>query len=257
MTKPDPIDSDPKNSITKSAYAEPSKTDNTSTSAPPIEGNGEPAMSIKKPDSVGLDMTEHSKIELVASGGHPTDIFSNLADLRKQSKLTVQRKRVLINVSVDRPANDVHFRIHPDPEMRLDDSTVLRESGGRRTYYFVTPAMRSHPKLVKRLRRVTIALVYIWPGGAIQLWPVPILGDNPLPSAKSARTAFNLGQKDWMQISWNEQRNDYDVESSEEVKKEPEWPDKSMSELLKLALADKVIDSEDHPYVLQLRGVFA
>jgi hypothetical protein len=115
--------------------------------------------------------------------------------------------------------------------------------------------MRSHPKLVQRLRRVTIALVYIWPGGAIQLWPVPILGDNPLSSAKSARTAFELAQASWMQITWNEQRNDYDVEPAEGVNKAPEWPDKSMSELLKIAFADKVIDNEDHPYVLQLRGV--
>jgi hypothetical protein len=88
MTNPEPIDSDPKAAVTKSVGTEPGKTE--------------------------------------TSDGHPTDIFNNLADLRKQSKLTVQRKRLLINVSIDRPANDVYFRVHPDPEMRLDEHGAPR-----------------------------------------------------------------------------------------------------------------------------------
>jgi hypothetical protein len=199
------------------------------------------------------------KIELVSSEGerHPTDIFNDLAALRKQSKLTVQRKPVLINVPVEKPANNVYFRVHPSPDMQLDDTTVLRDNAGtNRAFYYVVPAMRSHPKLVQRLRKVTIALVYIWPGGAIQLWPVPILGDSTLASWKSARVAFELAQNNWTQIVWNDERSDYDVETAESIAKEPIWPDKTMGELLKLAFADKIIDNEEHPYVLQLRGVF-
>jgi len=201
-----------------------------------------------------------AKIELVSSEPgerDPTNIFDDLASLRKQSKLTVQRKSVLVNVPIDKPANNVYFRVNPDPEMQLDDSTVLRDnSGTKRSVYYVVPAMRSHPKLEQRLRRVTIALLYIWPGGTIQLWPVPIVGDSTLPSWKSQRAAFELAQKSWTQIVWNDERSDYDVEIAEAIEKEPVWPDKSMGELLKLAFADKVIDNEDHPYVRQLRGVF-
>jgi hypothetical protein len=220
-----------------------------------------PTVKLEELRAMTEDPTRRAKIELVASDTgekHPTDVFNDLEGLRKQSKLTVQRKTVLINVPVDRPANNVYFRVHPDPEMRLDDSTVLRDnSGTRRPYYYVVPAMRTHPKLVQRLRRVTIALIYIWPGGQIQLWPVPILGDSPLASQKSARVAFELGQTVWTSIVWNEERNDYDVESAEKaVNKEPVWPDRTMGECLKLGFADNVIDNEDHPYVLQLRGVF-
>ena len=132
-----------------------------------------------------------AKIELVSSEPgerDPTNIFDDLASLRKQSKLTVQRKSVLVNVPIDKPANNVYFRVNLDPEMQLDDSTVLRDnSGTKRSVYYVVPAMRSHPKLEQRLRRVTIALLYIWPGGTIQLWPVPIVGDSTLPSWKSQR----------------------------------------------------------------------
>jgi hypothetical protein len=196
-------------------------------------------------------------IELVSSSPgerEPTNIFDDLASLRKQSKLTVERKPVLVNVPIDKPANNLYFRVHPDPEMQLNDSTVLRDSTNS-NFYYVVPAMRSHPKLVQRLRRVTIALLYIWPGGTYQLWPVPIVGDSTLASWKSARAAFELAQKKWTQIVWNQERRDYDVETAEKLDKEPVWPDKSMGELLKLAFADKVIDNEEHPYVRQLRGV--
>jgi hypothetical protein len=202
--------------------------------------------------------TRHPKIELVASDTnqhHADNIFDDLASLRKQSKLTVQRKSVLVNVPVDKPPDNVYFRAHPYPEMQLDDSTVLHDKATR-SFYYVVPLMRSHAKLAQRVRRVTIALIYMWPGGTIQLWPVPIVGDSTLPAWKSARAAFELAQTSWTQIVWNKERTDYDVEVAEAIDKEPVWPDKSMGELLKLAFADKVIDNEDHPYVRQLRGVF-
>src|SRR5262245_4961600 len=76
----------------------------------------------------------------------PAAIFDDLASLRKQSKLTVQRKTVLINVTVDKPANNVHFRAHADPAWQLDDTTILQDkSGTARDFYFVHPNMREHP----------------------------------------------------------------------------------------------------------------
>jgi hypothetical protein len=188
--------------------------------------------------------------------GSPSDVFNDLAALRKQSKLTVQRKTVLVNVPVDRPANNVYFRVHPDPDMCLDDTTILRDSSSTgRPYYYVVPSMRVHPKLKERIRRVTIALVYTWPGGGIQLWPVPILGTSNLASWKSARSAFEKAQIEWTQIVWNDTRGDYDVEGAEAINRDPIWPDKAFNEFLKIGFADKIIDNEDHPYVRQLRGV--
>jgi hypothetical protein len=185
-----------------------------------------------------------------------TSIFDDLATLRKQSKVTVQRKTVLVNVPVDKPANNVYFRSHPDPEMMLDEQSVVRDTTSTsKPYYFIVPAMRMHPKLVRRLRMVTIGLLYIWPGGTLQLWPVPIVTGKSLSSFKSARSAFEQSQTIWTQIVWNEERQDYDVETAEAINVEPVWPEKSMSELLKTAFADRIIDNEDCDYVKQLRGV--
>jgi hypothetical protein len=204
---------------------------------------------------------EGRKIELVASVDdkaehNPANIFDDLASLRKKSKLTVVRKAVLVNVAVDKPANNVYFRVNPDPEMMLDDATILRDvEGSKKTTYFVVPAMRGHPKLAPRLRQVTIALVSTWPTGSVLLWPVPILGDSTLAAWRSARAAFDLAQSQWVQIVWASERGDYVVETAEGIDKNPVWPDKKLSELLKIAFADKVIDNDDHPYVRRLRGI--
>jgi hypothetical protein len=205
------------------------------------------------------DETHKPKIELVNNEDgirDPTNVFDDLTSLRKESKLTVRRKSVVVNVSVDKPANNVHFRGHPDAEMQLEDATVLhdRDEG---SFYYVVPAMRGHPKLKLRLRRVTLVLVYTWPGGNILIWPVPILGGRDFKAWKSARKAFQLAQSQWVQMVWNEEEGDYVIEIAEDLDKklEPSWPDKTFSDHLKIGFSDKVIDNEDHVYVRRLRGV--
>jgi hypothetical protein len=197
--------------------------------------------------------TEKPDLKVVES--NPSSIFDDLEGLRKAQKLVVQRKAVLVNVAVDRPANNVHFRAHH--EWALDDCTVLRDAeGSKRTWYFVAPLMRSHPKLQPRLQRVTLALVCIWPSHIVQLWPVPILGDRDFKVWRSAHRAYELSRAAWVQIVWNEEKADYDVETAEGINHLPVWPtDKSFEDLLKLGFDDKIIDNEDHPYVRRLRGL--
>ena len=50
---------------------------------------------------------------------------------------------------------------------------------GSDDFYFVSPIMLNHHIVLPRLRKVTIAVVYTWPGGAISLWPVPYRRGNP------------------------------------------------------------------------------
>jgi hypothetical protein len=200
-------------------------------------------------------MAEDPKPKIVRPEGEPEErnpasIFNDLASLRKASKLTVQRKTVLINVGVDRPPNNVHFRAHP--EWAMDDSTVLQDRA-ERVFYFVAPTMRQHPKLAPRLRSVTLAVVCLWPGGEPLIWPVPVVGDRSIPAWKSARKAYELSHEHWMQIVWD--GSDYKVEAAEGINVEPTWPDKTFNELLKLGFDGKIIDNEEHPYVRRLRGL--
>jgi hypothetical protein len=56
---------------------------------------------------------------------------------------------------------------------------------------------------------------------------------------------------------WNPDTRDYDVAVAEGINTEPTWQaDKTLADLLKLGFGvDRIINSENHPYVLRLRGL--
>jgi hypothetical protein len=119
--------------------------------------------------------------------------------------------------------------------------------------------MRNHHVILPRLRWVTIATVYSWPGGAISLWPVPHANEFSIPAWKTAREAYELSRTKWVQMIWNgaTDKRSYDVGTAEQIDFEPMWPEGlNFSKLLKIGFAgDKIIDSPENAYVLQLRGV--
>jgi hypothetical protein len=196
--------------------------------------------------------TEHIKL---VDTPPPESVFDDVEGLRKVAILKVSRRVVPVNVTVRRPSNSVYFRCHPDPEMMLDACVIIGD-GGSDDFYFVVPRMLNHHTMLPRLRRVTIATVYTWPGGAISLWPVPNAEDKRFACWKSARAAFERAKTHWMQLCWNSELRDYDVIVAENINIEPVWPtDKTLRDLLKLGFADKIIDTPEHPYVLQLRGL--
>jgi hypothetical protein len=201
-------------------------------------------------------MSEDGKkpdIKLVET--EPESIFDDIDGLRQTATLKVTRKTVTVNVAVKRPANNVYFRCNPRPEMSIDASIVVGD-GGSDDFYFVTPFMLNHHTMLPRLRKVTIATVYTWPGGAISLWPVPMVEETRIACWKSARAAYELSKTRWVQLCWNADLRDYDVVTAEGINTEPSWPvDKSLRDLLRLGFADKVISSPEHPYVLRLRGL--
>jgi hypothetical protein len=182
-------------------------------------------------------------------------VFDDVEALRKVATLKVSRRVVPVNVAVRKPPNSVYFRVHDDPAMVLDASVLIGD-GGSDDFYFVAPFMLNHHVVLPRLRKVTIATVYTWPGGAISLWPVPMVEETRIACWKSARAAYELAKKQWVQLCWNNDLRDYDVAVAEGINTEPIWPtDKTFRDLLRLGFADKIIASPEHPYVKQLRGI--
>jgi hypothetical protein len=199
------------------------------------------------------DDAKKPDIKLVEA--EPTSVFDDIEALRKTATLKVSRRVVPVNVAVKRPPNNVYFRCHADPTMALDASIIVGD-GGSDDFYFVTPFMLNHHTMLPRLRRVTIATVYTWPGGAISLWPVPNVEETRVACWKSARAAFELAKAQWVQLCWNGELRDYDVAVAENIDTEPAWPtDKSFRDLLPLGFTDKIINTPEHPYVMRLRGL--
>jgi hypothetical protein len=171
-------------------------------------------------------MTDDAKkpdIKLVEAA--PEDVFNDLETLRRTATLKVSRRVVPINVAVRKPANNVYFRCHPDPNMSLDASVLIGGDGSDDYYfYFVSPFMLNHRVVLPRLRKVTIATVYTWPGGQVSLWPVPMTEDTRIACWKSARAAYDLAKEQWVQLCWNGDTRDYDVAVAEGINVAPTGP---------------------------------
>ena len=154
---------------------------------------------VKKLDAIENEITpvEHDQS---ASAAVPssTDIFNDLDALREQSKLTVRRRSVLTNVFVVKhPDSGKHFRINPDEGMMLNATVIFDDN---KNCYFVTPGMRNHPKLIKRLRYVVLHLAVLWPDQQPVIWPVPIINEatifpSGVPTAKQQSWPKSTGCK--------------------------------------------------------------
>ena len=162
-------------------------------------------------------MTEKSnekpKLELVDEPP-PDSIFDDLDALRKASVITVKRKIIKGNVTVGKPKNNIYFRCHPT--ISLDEGLVVVGGEGSDDFYYVSPKMKEHPNIAPRLRQVTIAVVYSWPGGGISLWPIAQVGDDcRIKCWTSAQNAYERSKTEWVQLIWNSGERDYDVVTAE------------------------------------------
>ena len=224
-------------------------------------------------------MTEEKKpdhLKLVSDNPSPEDIFNNMEGLRKVADHKVQRKVVAVNMAVMKvPPSNQHFQCHPDPAQRLDARVVFDRD--EKDIYFVTPAMMPHPLLIPRMRRVTIATIYLWPSMQVGLWtvPFPTTGKGATKCWKTARTGFEIASgladerilrgefpgitvtgPQWTQLCWNDETKDYDLSVAEGINAVPIWQEGlRLSNSLKLGFREKTLAHDDHPYMRQLRGL--
>jgi hypothetical protein len=61
--------------------------------------------------------------------------------------------------------------------------------------------------------------------------------------------------RSWMRISANRAAGEYDLFEAAAALPEPEWPELTFRELLRLAFREAMIDTIDHPAVRRLRGL--
>ena len=84
----------------------------------------------------------------------------------------------------------------------------------------------------------------------------------PLPQADGRRNSWHqslddactMAVKKWVRVVANKSMSGYDVVSAVAPLPEPEWPDKTLGELISIAFRDRVIKSLDHPVIQRLLG---
>jgi len=182
----------------------------------------------------------------------PADPFDP-ASLRLAADYTSQIgvKKVLTAVPCRKPNRHEFFRIHPDPQWRLE--TAIFEDKVQGETYLVDRNLWS--ELGTEIRPVCL-FVAVNRQRDVFFWPVKLPGPDGRSNSwnESAVAAAKLAETQWIRLAANMRAGMYDVFAAQGELSEPEWPDTSFLELLRLCFRDRFIRDMDHPVLRSLRG---
>jgi hypothetical protein len=182
------------------------------------------------------------------------DPFANLEALRLSQSFVEMAgaKPLLITVPVRKPHKQEYVRVHPDPAYRMDCAIIeLKED---REVYFVTPAIAA--AMPNEVIPVTL-FTAISRQGVVFLWPVKMPTSDRRSSAwnHSARAAAEVCMKGWHRVPANMALGAYEPIPAKGVIPEPEWPDHTFTDLLRVGFpGDKFVGVLHHPVLKMLRG---
>jgi hypothetical protein len=172
--------------------------------------------------------------------------------LSQDFRAAVGVRKKLIYIPIGKPSNESWVRTHPDEAYRF--TTALLELKKERELYIVTPnlwpELVAEPTFSPRL----LALAVDRQGNPF-LWPTRLPGPDGRidPWNQSALEGCELARTEWVRLKSNQKIGAYDV-SVASFHAEPEWPDLSFQEILRIAFKDKVISDWEHPVLKRLRG---
>jgi hypothetical protein len=190
-----------------------------------------------------------------STGAQPTveagdDEF--LASLRLDQSYTeaaVGVRKVLGTVPVRKPNKTDFFRVHPAHS--LDCFAVeLKEE---REVYFITPALAQ--MVVEFCEPVRLRLCVTRQATAF-LWPIKLPKEDRRVDEwrRSAAEAAHLAETRWIRLAADMHLGAYQTFEAVADLGDPRWPSEPWAEVVKVALRDRRIDSEDHAVIRQLLG---
>jgi hypothetical protein len=161
-------------------------------------------------------------------------------------------KKQLTTIPVRKPNSQDFFRVHPAPEYRLDASLIVLKDD--RESYLVPGNMQA--ALEKETTPVTL-FTGVTRQNVVFLWPVrlPLQDDKSNDWWISARSAAETAITAWTRLQANMSLGAYEIMTSERIVAEPEWPELSFQELLRIAFRDRLVTSMEHPAVQRLQGL--
>ena len=149
-----------------------------------------------------------------------------------------------------KPSKSEFFRVHPDPDFAID--TLLLEH--EKDFFLVMPHMRDAVLTDAKPYLIYTVMNRV---GVLSLWPVRIQGEDDHKSNgwwDSAHEIAGIAKKQWVRCSSNMSLAAYEATVAQIALPEPEWPEKSMAEILELAFKSQVIDSPDSQVLRILQG---
>lgn len=163
-------------------------------------------------------------------------------------------RKVLLSVPVRKPHNSWFVRAHPDRDRYHLDTYVIELKEDREVYLVdraLWPDLAG--EVTFKLKRLATAInrqnvVFLWelnlprPDGRVDEW------------TRTALEGLKRAEKSWVRLSANMSLGAYDLGIGGPDLSEPQWPEASFTELLKLAFRDRFINDLSHPVLRRLRG---
>jgi hypothetical protein len=182
------------------------------------------------------------------------DVFSDLSKLRvNQAYLEAGAvKRQLTRIPVGKPDHQEFVRVRPEPEWRSTYAFIRVKQDNE--YYLILPGV--FEALPAAEYKFMTLYTLMTGSGALFLWPVPVRGaDGKINSwHQSAHDSAAKVMTVWRRIVPNNLVGAYDLIPPHINKPEPEWPDMTVEEVLRLAFARYLIADLNHPLLKKLRG---
>ena len=160
-------------------------------------------------------------------------------------------KKALLTVPVRKPGRQDFVRTHPDSTFRLETAVIeLKED--RETYLIDPELWHELPgEIVPKVLFTTMNRQ-----GVLSLWPIRLPREDGRHDEwnRSALEAAELAQNKWLRVAANMSLGAYEVYEAVSKLPEPEWPEVTFPEILKIAFRDRFITDLSHPVVRRLRG---
>jgi hypothetical protein len=161
-------------------------------------------------------------------------------------------KKLILTVPVRKPKKQEYIRVRPEEEYRLTPAGIitLEEDGES---YLVASNLAND--LGQELSTVTLFMA-ITRQKTFFLWPVklPSADGRQIEWHVSAMLAAQQAMRHWVKVVSNRSLGAYEVSVALGNFTEPEWPDLTLQDCLKVAFKTRYINGLDHPVLQKLRG---
>ena len=181
----------------------------------------------------------------------PADPFDP-AQLRLTESTQIGVKKSLTVISCNKPNRQQFIRVHPSEDYRMQ--TALFTDEVNREAYLVAPELWD--ELAGEIQPTFLFAGITKTTNNVFLWPVRVPDTDGRRNNwhLSALRAADMAMTKWVRVQSNMADGKYDVFEATGNIPDPEWPEMTFSEMLKLCFEDRFIGSLDHPILKQLRG---
>lgn len=190
-------------------------------------------------------------LESSASDPAPDPFNPSSLCLGQDFTTSVAVKKVLTTVPCRKPSRHEFVRVRPGEGWRLE--TAAFEDRVARETYLVDRTL--WPELAGEIYPVCLFLT-INRQQDVFFWPVKL----PSPDGRSnhwndsALAAARLAESCWVRVAANMLAGLYDTFQAGGDLPDPQWPELSIQEVLRLCFRDRFIRDSDHPALKALRG---